>query len=237
MKRLFIYALLILSAQVVSAQIVKNNFRVTQYASYAIIGGKDGDKQNESDYDNTPANGTNLGDVANSIDDEIVTNLGSNVEYALTFIPGRKSNDGGFVDNLLGFAMSPGLILSFDKQGGLYTFNGMLKFGVEVGHDHPIGMGVDILFGGGKSSCFAYFLEENGNDNEPLAYTEWCFKNGFQFWVRTGLLKQFFPNSTTSIFLRYVYSMEPYAMEADENVFFFWQEEAWQMGFRLTFPL
>lgn len=239
MKKVFLITLLIISAQVVNAQdslgIVKNNVRATQSISFAVSYGKDNDKDSQNNY-NTPADGADLNDVANNIEDEIGGNLGINIEYSLTFITGKKS-DGVFKDNLLGFALSPGIILSFDNSGEYSTFDALLKLGIETGYGHSMGCGLDLLFGTGKSPGFIYFYEEGSNEvnNDPIPYTAWCLKNGFQFWVRTGLFRQFLPNSTTSLFVRYVYSKEPDGMESYENTFFFWQEEAWQIGFLINF--
>lgn len=239
MKRLFIFALLLISAQVMNAQdslsIVKNKFRITQSVSLAILYGNDSDKETETDYNNTSADGANLGDVADNIDAKIGANLGTNIEYSLKFIPGKLS-DGIFKDNPFGFALDLGLVLAADKQSEYgFTFDGLLKVGIETGFDHSMGVGLDFLFGTGKSPGFAYFLEEGTPNSEPIPYTEWCFKNGFQFWVRSGLIKQLLPNSTTSIFVRYVYSQEPKDAISDENVFLFWQEEALQIGLLISF--
>ncbi len=235
MKKLLIIALLLISAHVMNAQdssIIKSRFRVTQSAAFAILYGNDDDKQNEADY-NTPADGVDLGDVADNIDDKIGSNLGANVEYSLTFIPGKIS-DGVFKDNPLGFAFSLGTVLSVDNSGEYFTFDGLLKIGIETGYDHSMGVGLDFLFGTGKSPGFAYFLDEGNTGSEPIPYTEWCLKNGFQFWVRTGLIRQILPNSTTSLFVRYVYSMEPDEIES-EDTFLFWQEEALQIGLLVSF--
>ncbi len=239
MKKLFLFALLVLSAQVINAQdslsIKKNKFRITQSVSLAILYGNDSDKETETDYNNTSADGANLGDVADNIDAKIGANLGINIEYSLKFIPGKLS-DGIFKDNPFGFAIDLGLILAADKQSEYgFTFDGLLKVGIETGYDHSMGLGFDFLFGTGKSPGFIYFFDEETTNNEPIPYTEWCFKNGFQFWVRSGLIKQLLPNSTTSIFVRYVYSQEPKDAISDENVFLFWQEEALQIGLLISF--
>lgn len=234
MKKVFLITLLIISAQVVNAQdslgIVKNKFRVTQSFSFAILYGKDDDKDTD-----TPADEDELNDVADNIEDEIGSNLGINGEYSLTFIFGNNEN-GVFKDNPLGFALSPGIVFSVDNSGEYSTFDALLKFGIETGYGHSMGCGLDLLFGTGKSLGFIYFYEEGSNKlDDPIQYTEWCMKNGFQAWVRTGLLKQIVPNSTTSLFVRYVYSKEPAGMEDEDGVFFFWQEEAWQIGFLINF--
>lgn len=213
--------------------IKKNKFRITQSVSLAILYGNDSDKENETNYE-APADGVNLGDVADNIDTKIGANLGTNIEYSLKFIPGKLSN-GIFHDNPFGFAFDFGLILAADKQSQYgFTFDGLLKVGIETGYDHSMGLGFDFLFGTGKSPGFIYFFDDATN-SEPIPYTEWCLKNGFQFWVRSGLIKQLLPNSTTSIFVRYVYSQEPKDAISDENVFLFWQEEALQIGLLINF--
>lgn len=78
--------------------------------------------------------------------------VGANFGYSVVFVPGYQEGD-QLLLNRFGFAYSTGLIFQFDsekKTGVTCDFLG--KVGVETGFNKPIGVGVDFLFGGGKTA-------------------------------------------------------------------------------------
>lgn len=224
MKKLTFIAIVVLMtcatvhAQTDSLSIVKDKVKFSQTVAIATLFGGDND---QTDYSFTDKE-----DAAEDIDSK-ASGFGTNIDYSLKIIP-RK--------NPFGLALNLGFIASIDKQNGYFTMDGLLKIGFETGNEHAMGLGIDLLFGGGKSPGYIYDLSET--EAEPVPYTDWCLKNGIQVWLRTGLIKSLLPNSTTSIFVRYVYSKEPNQdLPEIEDLFFFWQEESLQVGFLVEFKL
>lgn len=229
MKRSLLIAMVVIvtcatvHAQTDSLSIIKGKVKISQTIAIATLFGGDKD---QTDY-----SFTNMEDAAESIDGQ-ATGFGTNLDYSLKIAP---------VKNPFGLALKLGFIASIDRQSDYFTMDGLLKLGIETGYGHNVGLGIDLLFGGGKSPGYIYDL--SATEIEPVPYTDWCRKSGIQLWVRTGLIKSLIPNSQTSIFVRYIYSKEPESqsqlqdLPEMENIYLFWQEESLQVGFLIEFQL
>ena len=166
-------------------------------------------------------------------------NTGFNVSWSMGFIPGKIEGDSLHL-NRFGFGYSLGVLAAMDSQEKYgTTFDLMAKIGVETGYGHAMGAGADLLFGTGKSAVTMevpltadYIYTEHD--------TEWCFKYGFQLWIRTSLLHANIKNTNVRFFVRYVYSKDP-TDDADLDFnddgflsgYYIWNPESWQVG--LTF--
>ena len=175
--------------------------------------------------------------------------LGANFGYSLVFIPGYKKEGGSELElNRFGFGYSVGLISQFDheKNAGL-TWDFLGKVGFETGFNKAIGVGIDFLFGGGKTSQTVVdfgdvdFKDPQPEDLDITTESLWCAKAGTQLWLRLNFLTKSINNFDTALFSRFVYSFRPYSEEdmlqrmVDDDECPVWQYEAWSFGFTMTY--
>lgn len=175
-------------------------------------------------------------------------NVGANFGYSVVFVPGYKEGD-QLLLNRFGFAYSVGAIVQFDneKKTGI-TCDFLGKIGVETGFNKPIGVGIDFLFGGGKTAQtvvdFTNVDFENP-DVDDLVITQeslWCGKVGTQLWLRLNFLTKSVNNFDLSVFTRFVYSFRPYSDEeqldrmSTYDELPFWASESWSyLGVTATY--
>jgi len=190
---------------------------------------KNHDDSDDADESGTPAPSTPTPDKPNLI---AGLNYGINFGYSLVFIPGQVEGN-QLIMNRFGFGYSFGFLSEFDKQEKYdITCDFLVKAGVETGSGHVLGLGMDLLWGTGKSSGATYFLEDDKDFSDPEYYTAWCFKYGAQLWINTSFLTTGLKNSDILAFVRYVRSVDP----EDENenikdgIYNEWMEESWQFG-------
>lgn len=71
----------------------------------------------------------------------------------------------------------------------------------------------------------------------PEPYTDWCWKRGFQFWIKPQLLTTNIKGTDLVIFARYVDSKNPYddAALLQDGLLNLWQEESWQFDCTLKY--
>ncbi len=175
--------------------------------------------------------------------------VGANFGYSLVFVPGHKEEGSDeILLNRFGFAYSVGLISQFDheKNSGV-TCDFLGKFGVETGFNKAIGVGLDFLFGGGKTAQtvldFTYVNENDPRPEDLVVSSEsiWCGKAGAQLWLRLNFLTASVNNFDTALFSRFVYSYRPYNNKSELNRMStynelpVWQHEAWSFGFAMTY--
>lgn len=138
--------------------------------------------------------------------------------------------------NQLGFAYGVGFVSSFsqsDRYGTCCSFLG--KLSVELGAFHSMGLGFDLLGGGGKSPD-DFFIFKNGivESEEPdkiVPYTEWCWQYGGQIWMKVNLMGSFIKNAETLIFARLIKAVNPnVAKEASQYHYNAWKGETWFFG-------
>lgn len=195
-----------------------------------ILAPSTGNSKDPTDYDDILTVG---GEDQEAIDD---ANEETSKESSIAFSFGwqvtnvwGEVTDQGLKLNKFGFAYSYGFIGNYKSLGEMSTFSCLAKLGIETGNSHPMGIGVDALFGVGTGLGYEYdldFLEE-----APDPYTDWGLRYGFQIWIRTGLVKSIIPNADMNIFLRYVYAPNPEEeYDADLNLLRFWHDEAWSLG-------
>jgi len=175
--------------------------------------------------------------------------LGANFGYSLVFIPGYREDGAAELElNRFGFGYSVGLISQFDheKNAGL-SWDFLGKVGIETGFNKAIGVGIDLLFGGGKTTQTVVdfgdvnFEDPDPNDLDISSESLWCAKAGTQLWLRLNFLTKSINNFDTALFSRFVYSFRPYSenemlermMDDDECPV--WQYEAWSFGFTMTY--
>ena len=189
-----------------------------------------------------------VGNYANQLGlDGAGLGLGANFGYSLVFIPGSKEGD-ELLLNRYGFGYSVGVIVQFDNEKDAGVTCDMLgKIGIETGFNKAIGVGVDFLFGGGKTTeCTIDFYDVDWTDPqiedvEVTSESQWCGKVGAQFWVRLNFLTKSVKNFDTALFSRFVYSFRPYGEEEFNrrvNVDMelpAWQYESWGFGFTATY--
>ena len=174
-------------------------------------------------------------------------NFGANFGYSVVFVPGCQEGD-KLLLNRFGFAYSVGAIFQVDheKKAGV-TCDFLGKIGVETGFNKAIGVGVDFLFGGGKTAQTVLDLTDfdfEKPDIDDLVITQennWCAKAGTQLWLRLNFLTKSVNNFDTALFTRFVYSFRPYSnedrlerMETYSEIAF-WQSESWSFGFTMTY--
>ena len=208
---------------------------IYQTLEISTLAGKDKD-DDESDADGLTgagADGGNRGDVTEGLIKEL--NMGMNIGYRMIFVPGKVNGDMLEI-NRFGFAYSVGLLAAFDSQNSYgITCDFMLKLGVETGNGHPLGIGIDGLWGGGKSTGTYYFWDDD--DFEPYYYTDWCYKYGMQVWLKTNLLTTSIKNTDILVFARYIRSLNPDDETDDDiiGILNYWNEESWQFGVTLRY--
>jgi len=218
---------------------VVGKHRICQTLEIAPIAGKDKDPNDGGDDDrNHDGKADNLPDIASNI------NLGMNIGYTISFVPG-KMVDGKFKDNPLGFAYNTGFIAAFDHQDKYeITYDFLGKFGLETGHDHTLGIGVNLLFGGGKSAGTFFDLDdiEDGKEGdniqlEPEEYTMWCMKTGVEIRVRINLLTTNVKNMDVYAFARFVYSFNPQNDDEllKQNIINIWSPESFSSGISVAY--
>lgn len=203
---------------------------LTQRLELSMMGGSDKDSDNSASDE---AKNNNLPDKP--------VNFGLNIGYSLVFCPGRIMGDSLKI-NRLGFAYNIGAIAQFDSQDRYgTTCDLMAKIGFEAGFAHKRGIGIDFLVGTGKASGEyilydpkALFGDEEIPDDldENTPYTGWCFKYGFQIWLRSGLLNTQLKKTDVRLFARYIRSLDPdrNVDMTDIGIMNFWNEESWQFG-------
>ena len=204
---------------------------IYQTVEVSTIAGKDKDPDNgdEGEDVNHDGKNDNIPDVISNL------NLGMNIGYSLIFVPGTIKGDQLEI-NRFGFAYSTGFIAAFDRQDNYdVTCDFLGKLGVETGNGHALGIGVDFLFGGGKSAGTIYDLDDE--ELTPEHYTMWCLKYGAQVWLKTNLFTTSIKNTDVLAFARFVHSQNP--MNDQEllnyNLVNQWVEESWQFGVTLRY--
>ena len=208
---------------------------IYQTVEISTIVGKDKDEAQDSFDDSDEVSGSssrnnNLPDIVKNL------NLGMNIGYSLIFVPGKIKDDLLEI-NRFGFAYSAGFIAAFDRQDEYdVTCDFLGKIGVETGNGHALGIGVDLLLGGGKSAGVTYV--EVDDEWQSYPYTKWCFKQGMQVWLNTNLLTTGIKNTDILAFGRFVYSKDPQGDEitdTEDITLDNWIEESWQFGITLRY--
>ena len=196
----------------------------------------------DKDMDPSSEDSDMSSDQAKKVDgaSDIVSKLGFglNIDYTLTFVPGRIT-DAGLELNKMGFAWSVGYLAAFDRQDKYeVTCDFMAKFGIVAGAEHPLGVGIDFLFGGGKSAGTMFDLDDEKPEEDPDYYTEWCWKFGSEVWIKTNILQTSIPNTDILVFARYVRSINPYnddLLLKEQKLFNMFNEESWVFGMTLRY--
>lgn len=205
---------------------------IYQTAEISMLVGHDKNRD-----DNDANQGATDGDSFTAPDIISGLNKGMNIGYSLIFVPGTIKND-ELELNRFGFAYSTGFVAAFDRQDDYdVTCDFLFKLGVETGNGHALGVGLDGLIGGGKSSGTMYDL--NDETQTPNNYTMWCYKYGAQLWIKTNLLTTNVENSDILVFARFVDSKNPQNDNLlwENGIYNDWIEESWQFGvmFRYCF--
>ena len=206
---------------------------IYQTVEISTIFGKD---KNSDEGDNDDAGRVSA--IPDAPDIESQLSAGLNIGYSLIFVPGKIQDDGLLI-NRFGFAYSTGFIAAFDNQKDYgVTCDFLFKLGVESGNGHPLGIGIDLLAGGGKTAAGFHVFENDAWQTD--FQTLWCFKYGAQVWLNTSFLTTGIKNSDILAFARFVGSKAPASIrQFDEydNVDCEWNDEAWNFGitFRYRF--
>ena len=196
-------------------------FYTYQTLEFSTIAGKDKDQSDDEAVEKSQG----ISGIINDL------NVGLNVGYSMIFVPGRVVDD-QLELNRFGFAFSTGLLAAFDHQDEYdVTCDFLLKLGVETGNGHALGIGLDMLLGGGKSAGAMY------DEEVSYPYTMWCWKRGAQMWLKTNLLTTGIKNMDILAFARFVYSQNPDKDEgvANPELMTLWLEESWQFGITLRY--
>jgi len=203
--------------------------RVEQMVEISTITGKDKDLDTGTPSD--ISNGKEIPDVISNL------NFGMNIGYSAIFIPG-KVRDAHWAPNPLGFAYLTGFIASFDRQDTYnVTCDFLWKVGVESGNGHALGVGLDLLLGGGKTAGTTLYCPSSEEGVEKFPYTIWCWKQGAQVWIKTNLLTTNIENTDLLVFARFVHSIDP-QKDVDfekKQLINQWIEESWQFGVTLRY--
>ena len=204
---------------------------IMQRLEISMLGGADKDDDNpDADDVADAAKGKEESDPVNPM------NIGFNIGYSAVFVPG-KTEKGKLHLNRFGFAYSLGFLAALDRQEKFgITFDFLGKVGLETGNSHAMGLGVDFLFGGGKSAVLTalpFTADFTYKDHD----TEWCLKYGFQIWLRSNLLHANIQNTDVRLFVRYVYSQNPtnemdldFDRDGVPSGYYIWNPESWQFG-------
>ena len=133
------------------------------------------------------------GETETDTQKNVTTGLCINFGATLVFVPGKKVENRLRV-NTLGFAYNVGFIASLEKSEKYdVTCNFLLKAGVEIGNQHGMGVGMDVMAGYGKGKGDIFFYDNIAEDTEPIksiTYTAWTPQFGTQLWFKTGILKE-----------------------------------------------
>ena len=170
-----------------------------------------------------------------SSDETSSTGWGLNFGYSLLFVPGEQKGE-MLQLNPLGFAYGIGFVSSFaqsDRYGTTCSFLG--KLSIELGAFRSMGLGFDMLGGGGKSAgdvfMFAKGIVESAQADKIVPYTEWCWQYGGQLWMKVNLMGSLIKNAETLVFARLITSVDPGVMkEASQYHFNAWKGETWLFG-------
>ena len=229
---------------------------VCQRLELSVLGGKDKSAQDyalsEMGIDQSKSEGIEKAGSDQEFTDNLIDktsgfNIGANFGYSVVFVPGYQE-DNQLLLNRFGFAYSAGIIFQFDndKKSGV-TCDFLGKVGIETGFNKAIGVGVDFLFGGGKTAqAVIDFSDVNFDDPDvdDLVITQenlWCAKAGTQLWLRLNFLTKSVKNFDTAVFTRFVYSFQPYSEDEKNDRIIsydeipFWQNEAWSFGVTMTY--
>jgi len=163
------------------------------------------------------------------------TGWGLNFGYSLLFIPGREKEE-MLQLNPLGFAYGVGFVSSFaqsDRYGTCCSF--LTKFSVELGAFRSMGLGFDLLGGGGKSPgdifVFKEGIVESEGPDKIMPYTEWCWQYGGQIWMKVNLMGSLIKNAETLVFARLIESVNPHVVsDISQNHYNAWKGETWFFG-------
>ena len=210
---------------------------IYQTAEISTIAGKDKDADDGDQDDYAAANDGSEGSSNSGDPQDIISNLnlGMNIGYSLVFVPGTINGD-KLEANRFGFAYSTGFIAAFDRQDNYdVTCDFLWKIGVETGNGHAMGIGIDLMLGGGKTAGFLIDLDDASA--EPYPYTLWCWKQGLQVKLRSDFLTTGIKNADVSAFVRFIHSINPQDDEdlLNDNLFNKWIEESWQFGVMISY--
>ena len=209
-----------------------NRHHIYQTLEISTIAGKDKDLDGD-DSDDAGSRTDGLVDPPDLISN---LNAGMNIGYSMVFVPGEIRDNQLFI-NRFGFAYSVGFIAAFDQQDQYdVTCDFLGKIGIETGNGHNVGIGVDLLLGGGKTANTTYCWL--GEEWDQIHGTVWCYKKGLQVWLRTNLIATSFSNTDVVVFGRFVKSSTPDGVdEFEDSCFDVYMEESWQFGltFKYTF--
>ena len=175
-----------------------------------------------------------------NIEADVSTGLSLNFGASIIFVPGKRT-DNALKVNPLGFAYNFGFISAVEKSEKYeVTCDFLLKAGVEIGNQHAMGVGLDILAGYGKSKGDVFFYKNIIEDTEPASttsYTNWCFEYGGQIWFRTGLLKDKIQGIEVLTFVQLLWAKNPEIMTpVSINHMNIWKEENWKIGVMIRYP-
>ena len=126
-----------------------------------------------------------------SSDPSSTTSVGFEFGGTIIFVPGRVVGDSLRI-NKLGFAFSGGFLTSVassDRYGAICNIIG--KTGVEIGNQHFLGFGCDLLAGYGRLPGDLILYEDGQalKDGDITPYNKWSFIYGTQFWFKAGLVR------------------------------------------------
>jgi len=173
-------------------------------------------------------------------EDQASTGLSLNFGASVIFVPGQPIDDRLKV-NKIGFAYNVGLLSSFEKSEKYdVTCDFLAKVGVEIGNQRALGIGFDLLAGGGKSKGDILFFNDVVLENEPqkvVPYTAWCFKYGGQIWFRTGLLQDKLQGIEILTFAQLIFAKNPNITTPVSKVHMTkWKDENWKFGVMIRYP-
>ena len=171
-----------------------------------------------------------------------IAGLSLDLGWTLALIPGRIERDQLRI-NSLGWGYSMGFLGSFTKHNDLVTSSWMLKLGIETGNGHMLGTGADLLGGVGTNPVEEVYenMGEGGSDYTAMD-NRWCFKYGFQVWLRCNFLKTGIKGTDVRLFVRYIMAKDPtddadFIVDNQSVGFYLWTPDQWKVGlcFSYTF--
>ena len=171
---------------------------------------------------------------------DVSTGVGLTFGSTLVFVPGKKA-DNRLKVNSMGFAYSFGFIAALEKSEKYdLTCNFLLKAGVEIGNQHAMGVGVDVLAGYGKGKGDLFFYEGIIEKPEPIktmTYTSWAPQFGAQIWFRTGLLREKLQGIEILTCFQFLYVKNPNLMTAVSNIHRnVWKPEVLSVSIMVRYP-